>query len=150
MRLRQVVVNLLDNAIKYTADGGSVTMSITAEAGLAVMEVGDTGIGIPPEALPLVFERFFRADKARSRESGGIGLGLAIVKSICNAHYGAVSVSSTEGRGTKFRVELPLLREGGAAKTVEQSSAKSALHAEIRPQTDQRPVTHATSADRVL
>jgi heavy metal sensor kinase len=124
MRLRQVVVNLLDNAIKYTAGGGNVTMSVAAEAGLAVLEVSDTGIGIPPDALPLVFERFFRADKARSRESGGSGLGLAIVKSICTAHYGAVSVSSVEGRGTKFRVELPLLPEGDAAKSIDQPSEK--------------------------
>ena len=150
MRLRQVVVNLLDNAIKYTADRGSVSMSVTAEAGLAVLEVSDTGIGIPPGALPLVFERFFRADKARSRESGGIGLGLAIVKSICTAHYGAVSVSSIEGRGTKFRVELPLLREGGAAKTVEQPSATSASNAQIRQRTRARPVTSSPPADRVL
>jgi heavy metal sensor kinase len=142
MRLRQVVVNLLDNAIKYTADGGSVTMLVKAEAGLAVLEVSDTGIGIPPAALPLVFERFFRADKARSRESGGIGLGLAIVKSICTAHYGAVSVTSIEGRGTKFRVELPLLREDGAPKSFEQpSAARSAPNVETRQRTRQHPVT---------
>ncbi len=150
MRLRQVVVNLLDNAIKYTAERGSVTMSVTAEAGLAVLEVSDTGIGIPPGALPLVFERFFRADKARSRESGGIGLGLAIVKSICTAHYGAVSVSSVEGQGTKFRVELPLLREDGAAKAVEQPSSRSAPHAQIRQRTRPHPLTSAPPADRVL
>jgi heavy metal sensor kinase len=154
MRLRQVIVNLLDNAIKYTPNRGSVTMSITAEGGLAVVEVSDTGIGIPPEALPLVFERFFRADKARSRESGGIGLGLAIVKSICTAHYGAVSVSSIEGRGTKFRVELPLLRDGSATRVVEQPPARSGLNAEIRPRIDQRldqrPVTHAAPPDCVL
>ncbi len=149
MRLRQVVVNLLDNAIKYTADRGSVTMSVTAEAGRAVLEVSDTGIGIPPEALPLVFERFFRADKARSRESGGIGLGLAIVKSICTAHDGAVSVSSIEGRGAKFRVELPLLREGGSPKAVEQPSAKSASNAQVQQRTCLRPVTSAPP-DRVL
>lgn len=150
MRLRQVVVNLLDNAIKYTADRGSVTMAVTAEADLAVLEVSDTGIGIPPGALPLVFERFFRTDKARSRESGGIGLGLAIVKSICTAHDGAVSVSSIEGRGAKFRVELPLLAQGGAPKTMEQPSAKSESNAQIQQRTRLRPVTSAPPADRVL
>ena len=116
MRLKQVVANLLDNAIKYTAANGCVTMSIAAEADLAVLEVLDTGVGIPAEALPLVFERFFRADKTRSRESGGIGLGLAIVRSICTAHHGTVTASSTQGHGTKLRVELPLLPEWSPLK----------------------------------
>jgi heavy metal sensor kinase len=120
MRLKQVVANLLDNAIKYTAANGCIVMSVAAEADLAVLEVSDTGIGIPADALPLVFERFFRADKTRSRESGGIGLGLAIVKSICIAHHGTVTVSSIEGHGTKLRVELPLLHEWNALKTAEQ------------------------------
>ena len=102
MRLKQVVANLLDNVIKYTPERGNVTMSVIAEAELAVLEVSDTGIGIPAAALPLVFERFFRADKARSRESRGIGLGLAIVKSICMAHHGTISASSIEGHGTTF------------------------------------------------
>jgi heavy metal sensor kinase len=123
MRLKQVVVNLLDNAIKYTAANGCVVMSVAAEADLAVLEVSDTGIGIPADSLPLVFERFFRADKTRSRESGGIGLGLAIVKSICTAHHGTVTVSSAEGHGTKLRVELPLLHDWSALKIAEQAPA---------------------------
>jgi len=120
MRLKQIVANLLDNAIKYTANKGSVVMSVTAEADLAVLQVSDTGIGIPSDAIPFVFERFYRADQTRSRESGGIGLGLAIVKSICIAHHGTVSVSSIEGHGTTFRVELPLLHGWDALRAAEQ------------------------------
>ena len=106
-RLKQVVVNLLDNAIKYTPRGGAVSLSVEAENGKAILEVADNGIGIPADLLPRVFERFFRVDKARSRERGGAGLGLSIVKSICAAHHGQVEVSSEPGRGSRFRVELP-------------------------------------------
>jgi signal transduction histidine kinase len=109
MRLKQIVVNLVDNAIKYTPVGGNVSVSVIAEGMKAVLRVADTGIGIPAAALPLVFDRFYRADEARSRESGGTGLGLSIVKAICMAHDGVVSVESVEGKGTIFRVELPLL-----------------------------------------
>lgn len=108
MRLKQVIVNLLDNAIKYTTPGGVVRLSIHAEGTRAVLEVSDTGIGIPKDSLPFVFERFYRADPTRSRDSGGMGLGLSIVKSICVAHGGDVSVSSLEGEGTTLRVSLPL------------------------------------------
>ena len=72
------------------------------------MEVSDNGVGIPAEALPRVFDRFFRVDKARSRELGGAGLGLSIVKSICMAHHGRVEASSLPGQGSRFRIELPL------------------------------------------
>lgn len=109
IRLKQVVVNLVDNAIKYTPDGGNVTVSVTTENRSAIIEVSDTGIGISSTALPLVFDRFYRTDQARSRESGGTGLGLSIVKAICDAHGGVASVKSTEGHGTTFRIELPLL-----------------------------------------
>jgi heavy metal sensor kinase len=107
-RLKQVVVNLLDNAIKYTLQDGAVTLTIRAIDIKAVLEVADNGIGIPAEALPRVFDRFFRVDKARSRELGGAGLGLSIVKSICTAHHGRVEASSLPGQGSRFRVELPL------------------------------------------
>jgi heavy metal sensor kinase len=107
-RLKQVVVNLLDNAIKYTAEGGAVTVSVSSMDGKAVLEVADNGVGIPAEALPRIFDRFFRVDKARSRELGGAGLGLSIVKSICAAHHGRVEANSTPGQGSRFRVELPL------------------------------------------
>jgi signal transduction histidine kinase len=108
-RLKQVVVNLLDNAIKYTPRGGAVELKVGREDGKAVLEVSDNGIGIPAEALPQVFERFFRVDDARSREQGGAGLGLSIVKSICTAHHGRVEVSSQPGRGSRFHVELPII-----------------------------------------
>lgn len=105
-RWKQVIVNLLDNAIKYTPEGGSVTLSVFWREGKAVLEVSDTGIGIPSEALPHVFERFFRVDKARSRAQGGAGLGLSIVKSICLAHGAEVKAYSTPGEGSRFEVEL--------------------------------------------
>jgi heavy metal sensor kinase len=107
-RLKQVVVNLLDNAIKYTPGGGSVALRVGAADGRAVLEVADSGIGIPSSALPRVFDRFYRVDTARSREQGGAGLGLAIVKSICAAHQGSVAATSRPGEGSRFRVELPL------------------------------------------
>jgi heavy metal sensor kinase len=107
-RLKQVVVNLLDNAIKYTLQGGTVGLTVSAINSHAVLEVADNGVGIPAEALPRVFDRFFRVDKARSRELGGAGLGLSIVKSICTAHHGRVEASSLPGQGSRFRVELPL------------------------------------------
>jgi signal transduction histidine kinase len=101
-------VNLLDNAIKYTPNGGSIKLRVRASNGEAILEVTDTGIGIPAEALPHVFERFFRVDAAHSREVEGAGLGLAIVKSICNAHGGGVEVESAENKGSTFKVTLPL------------------------------------------
>jgi heavy metal sensor kinase len=111
-RIKQVVVNLLDNAIKYTPSGGSIRLNVGAREHKAVMEVIDTGIGIPAAALPHVFERFFRVDEARSKQVDGAGLGLAIVKSICAAHGGRVEVDSVESRGSRFRVELPMPAEG--------------------------------------
>jgi heavy metal sensor kinase len=107
--LQQVVVNLVANAIKYTQDGGEVEMRVRRNGNTAVLEVSDNGAGIPDYALPHVFERFYRADKARSRESGGAGLGLAIVKAICTAHGAELNVSSREGKGSVFSIELPLL-----------------------------------------
>lgn len=112
-RLKQVVVNLLDNAIKYTPDGGRIRLKIAREEGAAVLDVVDDGIGIPADALPHVFKRFFRVDGSRSREhgAGGAGLGLSIVKSICDAHGARVEVSSTPGQGSRFRVRQPLATE---------------------------------------
>jgi heavy metal sensor kinase len=109
-RMKQVVVNLLDNAIKYTPDGGRVTLRIARDADDAILEVADTGIGIPSDALPHMFKRFFRVDDSRSREQGGAGLGLSIVKSICAAQGAEVNVTSTPGGGSCFRVRQPLAR----------------------------------------
>src|SRR5882724_2083959 len=108
-RLQQVVVNLLDNAIKYTPEGGSVRVSVRTESDKAVLTVTDTGIGISKEGQSHIFERFYRTDKARSRQLGGTGLGLSIVKSIGAAHGGHVSVQSADGGGSTFRFEIPRL-----------------------------------------
>ncbi len=105
-RLEQVVANLLDNALKYTERGG-VTVRAGADGARAWCEVVDTGSGIPAEDLPRVFERFYRVDKARSREKGGTGLGLSIVKHVLALHGGEVSATSTPGAGSTFRFELP-------------------------------------------
>jgi len=111
-RLKQVLVNLLDNAIKFTPAGGKIEVRVLSRDKRAVIEVEDTGIGIPRDALPRVFDRFFRVDRARSRALGGSGLGLSIVKSICTAHHAEVHVQSSEGHGTRFSVELPLAVPG--------------------------------------
>jgi len=113
-RLKQVIVNLLDNAIKYTPNGGRVRLSVRREGNFAVLDVADNGVGIPVEALPHVFKRFYRVDTSRSREQGGAGLGLAIVRSICTAHGADVEVISTPGKGSLFRMRQPLAGEAQA------------------------------------
>ena len=110
VRLKQVVVNLLDNAIKYTPENGAIQLRVSAINGHALLEVEDNGIGIPREALPHVFERFYRVDQSRSGEMDGAGLGLSIVKSICTAHGAEVEATSAAGRGTCFHVRLPLAK----------------------------------------
>ena len=112
-RLKQVVVNLLDNAIKYTSAGGRIEIDVAEIGDSAVMTVTDTGIGIAPEHLPHIFERFFRGSTDRGEV--GAGLGLAIVRSICAAHGGQVTVESRLGAGSVFRVELPRAPERLAA-----------------------------------
>jgi heavy metal sensor kinase len=107
-RLKQATVNLIDNAIKYTPEGGAVFVHVVSAGRQAVLEVADTGIGIPEAAISHVFDRFFRVDPARSRQPDGAGLGLAIVRSICSAHGGSVEVESVLGRGSRFRLKLPL------------------------------------------
>jgi heavy metal sensor kinase len=110
VRLKQVVVNLLANAIKYTPTKGAIQLRVHRLNGHAVLEVADNGIGIPPEALPHVFERFYRVDKTRSGESESAGLGLAIVKSICTAHGAEVEVQSVVKNGSCFRVKIPIAK----------------------------------------
>jgi two-component system phosphate regulon sensor histidine kinase PhoR len=106
--LERLILNLLDNAIKYNRPEGQVSVRLSQSDGEAVVEVSDTGIGIPPESIPRIFERFYRVDKGRAREEGGTGLGLAIVKHVAQAHGGLVEVESRVGRGSTFRVRLPI------------------------------------------
>ena len=114
--MRELVDNLVSNAIKYTPSGGRVDVRLATENGSAVLEVADTGIGIPPEEQSRVFERFYRVDKARSRQLGGTGLGLSIVKHVALAHGGSVSLKSASGRGSTFRVQLGLKPGNGSRR----------------------------------
>jgi two-component system phosphate regulon sensor histidine kinase PhoR len=103
----QILDNLVDNALKYTPEGGRIRVRWQAEDGQVCLEVEDTGIGIPERDLPRIFERFYRVDKARARELGGTGLGLSIVKHLVQAMHGTVSASSTPEKGSTFHVQLP-------------------------------------------
>lgn len=105
--LRQVILNLLSNAVNYTSDNGEVTLEIIHVTDAVRVIVKDTGIGIPQEMQPRIFERFFRIDRARSRNTGGTGLGLAIVKHIVEAHRGSIEVDSEENVGTSFEIVIP-------------------------------------------
>ncbi len=108
VRLDQLVWNLAENAMRYTPPGGLVELALTRDDAQITLRIADTGVGIPEEHLPRLFERFYRVDKARSRRDGGTGLGLAIVKSVAETHGGRVEVVSTVGRGTIFTVVLPI------------------------------------------
>lgn len=107
-RLKQVLLNLVDNAIKYTPQGGQVTLGLTKDDAWVQIFVRDTGIGIAADHIPNLFDRFYRVDKARSRDAGGTGLGLAIAKSVIDAHNGKIQVESNVGQGSTFTVWLPL------------------------------------------
>ena len=97
----------MENGIKYNVPGGKLTVRLSRDADNAILQVTDTGMGIPEEAISHVFERFYRVDKARSRKGGGSGLGLAIVRSIVERSRGEIRVESTVGRGTSFTVIFP-------------------------------------------
>ena len=100
--------NLVDNAIKYNRDSGRVLVHLDADHKYFYLTVEDTGVGIPEDAREHIFERFYRVDKARSRETGGTGLGLAITKSVLAMHHGVIKVESVLGEGSKFMIRVPL------------------------------------------
>ena len=106
-RIEQVFINLIDNAIRHTPAGGSILITIANKADRVVIEISDTGTGIPEEDLPMIWERFYKADKSRTRVQSGTGLGLAIVKRIIEIHKGCINVQSKPGKGTTFTIVLP-------------------------------------------
>lgn len=112
-RIEQVLTNLVDNAIRHTTTGGTVTLRTFNRNDLYIIEITDTGSGIPAEDLPFVFERFYKADKARTRGRSGTGLGLSIVKNIVEGHHGTITVRSKLGEGTTFSIQLPVQPEEG-------------------------------------
>jgi len=107
-RLQQVLLILIDNAIKHTPASGRIDVSVRRHGQHAEIEVADKGSGISPEHLPRIFDRFYRADKARARARGGTGLGLAIAKMLVDAHHGHLQLASTLGKGTQVTISLPL------------------------------------------
>lgn len=111
IRFSQIIYNLVDNSIKYARENGSVQVEVSRTDTEAIVRVSDDGIGIPPADIPHLFDRFYRVDKARSRETGGTGLGLSIVREVINMHHGDISVESQENVGTTFIVRLPLPEE---------------------------------------
>jgi len=120
--LERVVLNLLDNAIKFTQEGGRIEVSMAAEGQDAVLRVSDTGIGIPTEAQPHIFERFYRAEPSRSKQVEGVGLGLALVKWIVDRHRGRIEVESRAGEGSCFTVRLPLAGTAGRPSMTNSSA----------------------------
>ena len=112
----QTVLNLLSNAVRYTQEGGTVSLSLTRNAGNATLAVSDTGIGIAEENLENVFSRFWRADEARERKSGGLGIGLALVREVVDQHHGNISVESVLGKGTTFSVNIPLAEQDAGSR----------------------------------
>lgn len=104
----QVMTNLVDNAIRYNTNGSRVIVAVRPAKGHIELSVSDNGPGIPPEDIPHLFERFWRAEKSRNRATGGSGLGLAIVKQLIEAHHGEVQVESQTGSGTRFTIRLPV------------------------------------------
>jgi signal transduction histidine kinase len=108
MRLQQLFTNLIDNAVKFTPEGGSIRIRVEKDRDFVKVKVVDTGMGIPKEEQENIFKRFYRVDKSRSKETGGVGLGLSIAEWIANAHHGRIEVDSELNQGSTFTVYLPL------------------------------------------
>ena len=107
IKMTTALINLISNGIKYTPQGGSVTISVDVQEQWVAIHVADTGIGIPKDDQAKIFERFYRVDKARSRETGGTGLGLSIVQQICRLHGGDIMLESEENKGSIFTMRVP-------------------------------------------
>ena len=110
-KLQQVLINIVSNSVKYTPNGGTVKIEVKPDGDFVVFNVSDTGMGIPEEDIPRIFERFYRVEKARSSDRGGTGLGLAIAKEITEAHGGSISLKSKLGEGTDISIRLPYVAE---------------------------------------
>lgn len=115
-RLKQVLVNLLDNAVKFNHESGNILIEVKNRSSRVEISIQDTGTGIPARDLPRIFERFYRVDKARSKDSGGTGLGLSIVKHILEAHGGTIDCKSTPGKGSLFTISLPVTDSGATSR----------------------------------
>jgi heavy metal sensor kinase len=126
-RIKQVLVNLMDNAINYTPEGGRVRVKTFVQDRHPILEVTDSGIGIPDDSLPHIFERFYRVDKARSREAGGAGLGLSIVQAICAAHHAEINVESKVSVGTTVRVTFPEINAANGIAVAVGSAALTSV-----------------------
>ncbi|MBK8984948.1 MAG: HAMP domain-containing histidine kinase [Chloroflexi bacterium] len=124
-RLKQLLLNLVENGMKYTPKGGRVTVNLSQADGWAQMTVSDNGVGIPPEDLPFIFDRFYRVDKARNRSQGGSGLGLAIAKWVAQAHGGDIYVDSEVNMGTTFTVALPVLEKVNKVEEVRAENGRT-------------------------
>ena len=114
-RIEQVITNIVSNAVKYTPDGGKIDMTVGTSGRNVFVRVTDNGIGIPEKDLPRLFDRFYRVDKARSRESGGTGLGLSIATEIVQRHHGSLTLVDRPGPGTTVRLELPITQPAPGA-----------------------------------
>ncbi|MFN8372959.1 MAG: HAMP domain-containing sensor histidine kinase [Anaerolineae bacterium] len=124
-RLKQLLLNLISNAIKFTPDGGKITLSLAERDDCAVLQVRDTGIGIPPEAVERIFDRFYQVDAARTNTGGGAGLGLAIAKWIVDAHSGTIRAESEVGKGALFIISIPVMDAHTRMKAHERPTRRS-------------------------
>lgn len=120
VKLTLIMTNLVENAIKYNKEHGWVKVELDADHQYFTFRVSDSGIGIPEDSLPHIYERFFRVDKSHSRQIGGTGLGLAITKNAVLMHRGSITVTSVEGEGTSFTVKIPLTYIGGSVSQTVQ------------------------------